>query len=160
MAYIELVQGLGETLVGNYPGSASCFSAIKSKLPEGSSLPRPADIPDGAIRIERYPSKSVALHIVGEGGEVIFRSDSNGEDLEGYAGAGLFDSIQTSPPQIAPADYVADRLFADDSYQQEVLGAIAVAVAAVERCCECAQDVEGVIGEDNSIHIVQTRPQI
>ena len=37
MAYIELVQGLGETLVGNYPGSASCFSAIKSKLPEGSS---------------------------------------------------------------------------------------------------------------------------
>ena len=40
---------------------------------------------------------------------------------------------------------MADRLFADDSYQQEVLGAIAVAVAAVERCCECAQDVEGVI---------------
>jgi len=28
---------------------------------------------------------------------LIFRSDSNGEDLEGYAGAGLYDSITMDP---------------------------------------------------------------
>ncbi len=28
---------------------------------------------------------------------LIFRSDSNGEDLEGYAGAGLYESITMDP---------------------------------------------------------------
>lgn len=37
-----------------------------------------------------YPSKSVALTVPET---LIFRSDSNGEDLEGYAGAGLYDSV-------------------------------------------------------------------
>lgn len=35
-----------------------------------------------------YPSKQVGLFIKKS---IIFRSDSNGEDLEGYAGAGLYD---------------------------------------------------------------------
>lgn len=35
-----------------------------------------------------FPSKEVGLFI---DQSVIFRSDSNGEDLEGYAGAGLYD---------------------------------------------------------------------
>ncbi|KAF6145631.1 hypothetical protein GIB67_018737 [Kingdonia uniflora] len=38
-----------------------------------------------------YPSKLIGLFIKRS---VIFRSDSNGEDLEGYAGAGLYDSVQ------------------------------------------------------------------
>ncbi|KAM6580007.1 hypothetical protein CsatA_003781 [Cannabis sativa] len=33
-----------------------------------------------------YPSKPIGLFI---SRSIIFRSDSNGEDLEGYAGAGL-----------------------------------------------------------------------
>lgn len=35
-----------------------------------------------------YPSKRIGLFIRQS---IIFRSDSNGEDLEGYAGAGLYD---------------------------------------------------------------------
>jgi hypothetical protein len=30
---------------------------------------------------------------------LIFRSDSNGEDLEGFAGAGLYDSVIAVDPQ-------------------------------------------------------------
>lgn len=37
-----------------------------------------------------YPSKLTGLY---SKQSVIFRSDSNGEDLEGYAGAGLYDRL-------------------------------------------------------------------
>lgn len=43
-----------------------------------------------------YPSKRVGLFIKQS---VIFRSDSNGEDLEGYAGAGLYDRYE---PNLTP----------------------------------------------------------
>jgi alpha-glucan,water dikinase len=31
---------------------------------------------------------------------LIFRSDSNAEDLEGYAGAGLYDSVTMHPCEV------------------------------------------------------------
>jgi len=40
-----------------------------------------------------FPSKEVGLFIRQS---IIFRSDSNGEDLEGYAGAGLYDRCGTA----------------------------------------------------------------
>ena len=40
---------------------------------------------------------------------LIFRSDSNGEDLEGYAGAGLYDSITMDPTITRRVDYASDR---------------------------------------------------
>jgi len=101
--YVEVVSGLGEALVGNWPGAALSFVASKSLLlaaaadAEGSgggegedheSHP-PGDLflPEGCIRVCGYPSKSSALLLAAErtgGGTVtIFRSDSNGEDLEG-----------------------------------------------------------------------------
>ena len=40
---------------------------------------------------------------------LIFRSDSNGEDLEGYAGAGLYDSITLDTTETRKVDYGADR---------------------------------------------------
>ncbi|MCK4488352.1 MAG: hypothetical protein KAU38_16525, partial [Desulfobacterales bacterium] len=67
--YAEVVLGLGETLVGNYPGRALSFTCKK----------RGRD-----PRLLSFPSKSVGLF----GSGLIFRSDSNGEDLAGYAGAG------------------------------------------------------------------------
>jgi alpha-glucan,water dikinase len=73
--YAEVVVGLGETLVGNFPGRALGFAMRKD-------LSAPPEI-------QSLPSKSVALF----GGGLIFRSDSNGEDLPGFAGAGLYDSI-------------------------------------------------------------------
>lgn len=40
---------------------------------------------------------------------LIFRSDSNGEDLEGYAGAGLYDSITMDQTKLKKVDYNGDR---------------------------------------------------
>ena len=81
--YAEVVLGLGETLVGNYPGRALGFVCPKAEL-------RPV--------IVSYPGKSLGLY--GKG--VIFRSDSNGEDLEGFAGAGLYDSFLATEPEHRP----------------------------------------------------------
>ncbi|KAH9319028.1 hypothetical protein KI387_020797, partial [Taxus chinensis] len=72
--YAEVVKGLGETLVGAYPGRAMSFVTKKSDL--------------NHPKILGYPSKPIGLFIKRS---IIFRSDSNGEDLEGYAGAGLYD---------------------------------------------------------------------
>ena len=38
------------------------------------------------------------------------RSDSNGEDLEGYAGAGLYESVTTAETRRMLVDYSADPL--------------------------------------------------
>ena len=50
--YIELVQGLGETLVGNYPGTALRCVAAKASLQEasGATAPRADAFPDDAVR--------------------------------------------------------------------------------------------------------------
>ena len=62
--------GLGETLVGNFPGSALRFTVRKGGKGEE------------AITLLAFPSKPVALVAPRHG--VIFRSDSNAEDLQGY----------------------------------------------------------------------------
>ena len=88
--YAEVVLGLGETLVGNYPGRALSFVCNrKSMRPELLS----------------FPSKTLGLY----GSGLIFRSDSNGEDLPGYAGAGLHDSIVLKPPREVVLDYSRER---------------------------------------------------
>ncbi len=62
----------GESLVsGMVPGSAVAFKATK-----GAGLDNP--------EVLCYASKSEAMYVRDS---LIFRSDSNGEDLEGYAGA-------------------------------------------------------------------------
>ena len=40
-------------------------------------------------------------------GGYMFRSDSNTEDLEGFAGAGLFDSFPSEPSEMFPLYYSA-----------------------------------------------------
>lgn len=49
--FVEVVRGLGETLVGNYPGAALAAVASKAALPAASEAP-PAgsDLPAGCIR--------------------------------------------------------------------------------------------------------------
>lgn len=54
-----------------------------------------------------YPSKSDGMFVPES---LIFRSDSNGEDLEGYAGAGLYDSITMDRTELRKVDYASDRL--------------------------------------------------
>ena len=53
-----------------------------------------------------FPSKSDGMFVPES---LIFRSDSNGEDLEGYAGAGLYDSITMDKTKLKKVDYNGDR---------------------------------------------------
>ena len=97
--YIEVVQGFGETLVGNCPGQALQATVSKQALQELGSNPdavigvssatRRQNAADQAVTIRAYPSKSVALTLPSSStsnldtSAFIFRSDSNGEDLQG-----------------------------------------------------------------------------
>ncbi|XP_024042608.1 alpha-glucan water dikinase, chloroplastic isoform X5 [Citrus clementina] len=140
--YAEVVKGLGETLVGAYPGRALSFVCKKNDLK--------------SPRVLGYPSKPIGLFIRRS---IIFRSDSNGEDLEGYAGAGLYDSVPMDEAEKVVLDYSSDRLITDGHFQQSILSSIARAGCEIEELFGSAQDIEGVV-RDGKIYVVQTRPQM
>ena len=100
--YAEVVPGLGETLVGNYPGRALGVVCRKADL---------------TPTLLSYPGKSIGLY----GSGVIFRSDSNGEDLERYAGAGLYDSYLAEPPRHRLLDYSQEPLVWDPGFREQML---------------------------------------
>jgi alpha-glucan,water dikinase len=136
----EVVLGLGETLVGNYPGRALSFVFQKSS---------------GQQSLLSFPSKSVGLY--GDG--LIFRSDSNGEDLAGYAGAGLYDSVLLKSPRQVDLDYSQQPLVWDEAFRRKLLDTIARIGLEVERTSGSPQDVEGAVVGDR-FYMVQTRPQV
>lgn len=140
--YAEVVKGLGETLVGAYSGRALSFISKKIDLK--------------SPQVTGFPSKRVGLFIKQS---IIFRSDSNGEDLEGYAGAGLYDSVPMDEEEQMVVDYSTDALVVDSEFQKSLLSKIAEAGAAVEKLYGTAQDIEGVIKE-GELYLVQTRPQM
>ncbi|XP_057856016.1 alpha-glucan water dikinase, chloroplastic isoform X2 [Cryptomeria japonica] len=140
--YAEVVKGLGETLVGAYPGRAMSFVTKKSDL--------------SSPKILGYPSKPIGLFIKRS---IIFRSDSNGEDLEGYAGAGLYDSVPMDEEEKRAIDYSSDLLITDHNFRQSVLSKIALAGFEIEQLYKSPQDVEGVI-KNGELYVVQTRPQM
>ncbi|TYG41434.1 hypothetical protein ES288_D12G174900v1 [Gossypium darwinii] len=140
--YAEVVKGLGETLVGAYPGRALSFICKKNNL--------------SSPQVLGYPSKPIALFIRRS---IIFRSDSNGEDLEGYAGAGLYDSVPMDEEEKVVVDYSCDPLLKDGKFQQSILSSIAGAGKAIEELYRSPQDIEGVI-RDGKVYVVQTRPQM
>ncbi|KAH7515688.1 hypothetical protein FEM48_Zijuj10G0053100 [Ziziphus jujuba var. spinosa] len=140
--YAEVVKGLGETLVGAYPGRALSFISKKNDL--------------GSPQVLGYPSKPIGLFIRRS---IIFRSDSNGEDLEGYAGAGLYDSVPIDEEEKVVLDYSSDPLIVDGKFRQSILSSIARAGSAIEELYGSPQDIEGVI-RDGKIYVVQTRPQM
>lgn len=136
----EVVLGLGETLVGNFPGRALTFVFDKTT---------------GQSRLLSYPAKSHGLY----GGGLIFRSDSNGEDLAGYAGAGLYDSILLQEPRSLLLDYSAEPLLWDEPFRQGLLTAVGRVGLAVEQARGSPQDIEGAVAH-GQFHVVQTRPQV
>ncbi|VAX30948.1 Phosphoenolpyruvate synthase [hydrothermal vent metagenome] len=138
--YAEVVLGLGETLVGNYPGRALGFTCKK-----GGSEPQ----------LLSYPSKSIGLF----GGGLIFRSDSNGEDLSGYAGAGLYDSVMLPPPREVSLDYTEEPLVWDEKFRKELLTGIANVGIMTEKVLGSPQDIEGALVQGR-YYVVQTRPQV
>ncbi|XP_047318795.1 alpha-glucan water dikinase, chloroplastic [Impatiens glandulifera] len=140
--YAELVKGLGETLVGAYPGRALSFVCKKNNL--------------NSPQVLGYPSKPIGLFI---SRSIIFRSDSNGEDLEGYAGAGLYDSVPMDEEEKVVIDYSSDKLMVDGNFRESILTSIAKAGNAIEELYGSPQDIEGVV-KDGKIYVVQTRPQM
>jgi alpha-glucan,water dikinase len=138
--FAEVVLGLGETLVGNYPGRALSFVCRKADL---------------ALELLSYPGKSLGLY--GKG--VIFRSDSNGEDLEGFAGAGLYDSFLAEEPERRTLDYTRQRLVWDAEFRADLLRAVARVGLEVEKVLGPAQDIEGAVA-GGRYYVVQTRPQV
>jgi len=138
--FAEVVLGLGETLVGNYPGRALGFLCHKNDL---------------SIVVVSYSGKSVGLY--GKG--VIFRSDSNGEDLEGFAGAGLYDSYLAEDPEQRSLDYTHERLVWDAGFRDALLRTIARIGLEVEKVLGSPQDIEGAVA-GGQFYVVQARPQV
>ena len=105
------------------------------------------------------PSKRSSWHA--PPGALIFRSDSNGEDLPDYAGAGLHDSIPYPPLAARTTDLAADCLVWDAAARTALFATLAAVGVAVEGASGDggAVDVEGcVVGGE--VVVVQARRQI
>ncbi|KAG4147412.1 hypothetical protein ERO13_D05G221000v2 [Gossypium hirsutum] len=138
----EIVKGLGETLVGAYPGRAMSFIAKKNNLKSPI--------------VTCYASKKIGLYCKPT---IIFRSDSNGEDLGGYAGAGLYDSVLMDEEESMVLDYSNDPMMVNKAFQTSILSKVAEAGKIIETLYGCPQDIEGVV-KDGMIYVVQARPQV
>ncbi|MBF0558075.1 MAG: hypothetical protein HQL08_04785 [Nitrospirae bacterium] len=137
--YAEAVLGLGEALVANYPGRALSFTSRKAEQ-------KPY--------LLSFPAKSAGLF----GGGLVFRSDSNGEDLAGYSGAGLYDSFMLPQPAMATLNYTEEALVWDADFRDEFLMKIAAIGTAVEMAFGSPQDIEGAYC-NGQYYVVQSRPQ-
>ncbi len=138
--FAEVVNGMGETLVGAYEGQSFSFAYNKTSR---------------TYDIKSYQNKSISLRNSG----FIFRSDSNTEDLEGFSGAGLFDSVPMESDSEVEMGYYNDRMFTDDKFVDNAVNKIASLGIGVENLYNYPQDIEGVY-YDGNFYIVQTRPQV
>jgi alpha-glucan,water dikinase len=142
---VELCVGLGESLVSNTPGRALSASV------------GPGDQPSV---VHVFPSKPDGV-FTPESGTFIFRSDSNGEDLEGFAGAGLYDSITVEACTHSSVSYTNEPLFFDASFRESLLRRLYELGRVVEANFSGApQDIEGAVHTDGSIVVTQSRPQV
>ena len=89
----------------------------------------------------------------------IFRSDSNMEDLEGFSGAGLFDSVPIVKDKKVEMMYYNDRIFKDRKFVDNMIKKISKMGIEVEKMFKEPQDIEGVFYKGD-FYIVQTRPQV
>ena len=145
----EVCVGLGEALVGNEPGAALSFTASKTA-------------PGFPAVVRSLPSKPVSHHpagVVPGAGTIIARSDSNGEDLEGFAGAGLYDSVTVDPTETRCVDYANEWIVWDAGRRQALMSKLAELAVAVETQMGAPQDIEGCVVGD-TVYVVQSRNQI
>jgi len=138
--FAEVCLGMGEALVGAYEGQSLSFAYNKNSK---------------TYEIKSYPNKSIALKNSG----FIFRSDSNTEDLEGFSGAGLFDSVPMIKDKEEEICYHKDKIFYDEGFRDNLIKKISELGIGVEKMYGIPQDIEGVF-YDNNFYIVQTRPQV
>lgn len=141
---VELCVGLGESLVSNSPGRA--LSATVAS--------------DGTCTVHVYPSKPDGV-FAPEGGTLIFRSDSNGEDLEGFAGAGLYDSITVESCLHRQVGYADEALLFDVSFREKLLKSLYQLGRQVQANFNGSpQDIEGAVHANGKIVVTQSRPQV
>jgi alpha-glucan,water dikinase len=138
--FAEVCIGMGEALVGAYEGQSLSFSYNKKTK---------------NYEIHSFPNKSIALKNSG----FIFRSDSNTEDLEGFSGAGLFDSVPMIKDSEVEMVYHNNKLFNDKKFVENMIQSIGKLGIGVEKMYGIPQDIEGVY-YNNNFYIVQTRPQV
>ncbi len=136
----EVVPGLGETLVGNHPGRAWAFAVDK----------RSGHVVQASALSKRYAWK---------GGGLIFRSDSNGEDLAGYAGAGLYDSVPLHRYHQVPIEHAQEPIIWDEAVRQQMARTIGAIGVEIEKTLGTAQDIEGAVVHGRWF-VVQSRPQV
>ena len=139
----EICVGLGETLVGNDAGSALGFTVSKTT---------------GEVTLRSLPSK-LCGHFAPSGGTVIARSDSNGEDLENFAGAGLYDSITAEPTEERVVDYTTSSIVWNSLAREAMIRRISDIAKSVESYRGSPQDIEGAVVGDRIV-LLQTRAQI
>ena len=110
------------------------------------------------IVVNAYPNKPVEL--VTDCG-FIFRSDSNSEDLPGFAGAGLFDSYAIEDETKKRVAYSSDRLVTDPAFKGDFMASVGRIGEQIETIYEGEpQDIEGAYSTDGKYYVVQTRPQV
>mmetsp|Transcript_35240 Transcript_35240/g.64410 ORF Transcript_35240/g.64410 Transcript_35240/m.64410 type:complete len:1245 (-) Transcript_35240:200-3934(-) len=142
---IELCVGLGESLVSNSPGRA--LSASVGAQPQSCT-------------VHVFPSKPDGV-FAPDGGTLIFRSDSNGEDLEGFAGAGLYDSITVTPCTHRTISYADEPLVFNAGFRDTLLRKLYDLGRLVEaNFAGAPQDIEGAVLADGSLVVTQSRPQV
>lgn len=152
----ELVIGMGEALVGNFPGRALSFSqSSESSQSTVVSFPSKKDALWADAEVARDSAQQTGPRPL-----FIARSDSNGEDLEGFAGAGLYSSVPAVPFRRESIKYANEPLLWDASARAELLEKLVEVGKAVEVVCGGPQDVEGVIDEQGNVWVVQARAQV
>ena len=156
---VEAVPGMGEALVAAHPGRA-----LRASI----------DRATGAATVVALPAKRGAVRAVGVG--LMARSDSNGEDLEGFAGAGLYESIQVGAADAAdaadsrrgdggalaePWPIASEPLVWEGGAAEAVAEAAGRALLLAEKAFGGPQDVEGCIEwPSGKVTLVQARPQL
>jgi alpha-glucan,water dikinase len=123
--YVEACKGLGEALVSDMGGQAFSFGNNKT---------------NGQCNIGHYPNKPQGLISKG----FIFRSDSNSEDLPGFAGAGLFDSYTMNEEDKFRIAYNQEKLLFNDQFKSDFMHKLGQVGIHIEQVYNGeAQDIEG-----------------
>lgn len=79
-------------------------------------------------------------------GGFIFRSDSNSEDLSGFAGAGLFDSYAIEEEQEIRISYASEKLMSDFKFRENFIQKVGIAGQTIEDLYDgFPQDIEGCL---------------
>ncbi len=126
--------------------------------PTSCAYSKPAGSTDAELL--SLPSKRAGLYAPPQG-TLIARSDTNGEDLESFAGAGLYDSVPVVQLEEHALDYSNEAVYWDGGMRAGLMKSIAEAGRAVEAAFGgVPQDVEGIVDGGGGVTVVQARPQV